>query len=114
MRRALFTSVGLMLVRRRLRRQGGPGAAVALVGLQLFGPSIFRARRVLVWALALTVVGGIVVAALWWWRRGRRSEGIPEPFAPEDQAPWAVPDAGPLVSPEPEASSSSDWAPDAA
>ena len=41
-RRALITSVGLMLVRRKLQRQSGPGAAIALVGLELFGPRILQ------------------------------------------------------------------------
>ena len=74
MRRALVTSIGLMLLRRRLQRQSGPGAAIALVGLQLLGPRILQVRRLLVWALALTIVGGIAVAAVWWWRRGSRPE----------------------------------------
>jgi len=69
-RRAVMTSLALMVLRRRLQRRSGPGAAIALVGLELFGPRILRMRRVLVWVLALTIVGGIVVAAIWWMRRG--------------------------------------------
>ena len=83
-RNALMTSVGLMLLRRRLQRQSGPAAAVALVGLELFGPRILRMRRVLVWLLALTVVGGLVAAAIWWARRGGSADREPAP------APTAV------------------------
>jgi hypothetical protein len=78
-RSALMTSIGLMILRRRLQRRGGPGAAVALVGLELFGPRILRARRVLVWVSALTIVGGIAAAAIWWARRGGRVTSEPAP-----------------------------------
>jgi hypothetical protein len=100
-RRALVTSVGLMLLRRKLQRRGGAPAAVALLGLELFGPRILRIRRLLVWAVALTIVGGIAAAAVWWWRRKGPSpipaEGSPaaqpEPPAPPSAPPAAAPAA---------------------
>jgi hypothetical protein len=107
MRRALVTSVGLMLLRRRLQRQSGPSAAIALIGLQLLGPRILMVRRLLAWALALTIVGGIALAALWWYRRGRRPDVAWEPaLAPEPAG--SVP-LGPDDAPPPP-----DWAPAAA
>ncbi len=107
MRRAFVTSIGLMLLRRRLQRQNGPGAAIALVGLQLLGPRILQVRRLLAWALALTIVGGIALAAIWWWRRDSGSEETWEPvLAPEPAGP--VPAGPDDVSPPP------DWAPAAA
>jgi hypothetical protein len=104
-RRALMTSIGLALVRRKLQRQKGPGAAVALVGLELFGPRILQLRRLLVWALALTIVGGIVVAAVWWWRR---------PGSTATEAPTATPPAGPQPVTDTAEESPTDWAPEAA
>jgi hypothetical protein len=100
-RRALVTSIGLMLVRRRLQKQGGLAAAGALLGLELFGPRILGLRRLLGWVLALTLVGAVVLVALWWLRR-RPPEadavtGGPEwepPLAPTAPADWApAPDA---------------------
>jgi hypothetical protein len=93
-RRALITSIGLMVVRRRLQRQSGPGAAVALLGLELFGPRILQARRLLRWALALTIVGGIAVAAIWWWRRSGSTTPVADP--------WPEPEPEPAAEPEPE------------
>ena len=58
-----------MLLRRRLQRQSGPGAAAALVALELVGPRLFRLRRLALWIMALTIVGGLVAAAIWWWTR---------------------------------------------
>jgi hypothetical protein len=81
-RRALFTWIGLVLVRRKLQRRGGAGAAVGLVALDLFGPAVFRARRLAVWALALTVVGAIAAGVVWWWLRSRRTASGPAPGAP--------------------------------
>ncbi len=108
MRRALVTSIGLVLLRRRLQRQSGPGAAIALLALQLLGPRILHVRRLIVWALALTIVGGIAVAAIWWWRRGGSPEAAWEPaLAPE-------PAGGPVAPGPDEASPPPDWAPAAA
>jgi uncharacterized iron-regulated membrane protein len=81
-RRALVTSIGLVLLRRRLQRQSGPGAAAALVALELFGPRLFRLRRLALWILALTIVGGLVAGAIWWWTRQSSRPGEPAP-APE-------------------------------
>ncbi len=80
-RRALVTSIGLVLLRRRLQRQSGPGAALALVGLELFGPRILRLRRLALWVLALTIVGGLVAAAIWWWTRHDASSVEPPPVS---------------------------------
>ncbi len=77
LRRALVTSIGLVLLRRRLQRQSGPGAAAALVALELFGPRLFKLRRLLLWAVALTIVGGLIAAAIWW--RSRQSGRPDEP-----------------------------------
>jgi hypothetical protein len=105
LRRAVVTSVALMLLRRRLQRQSGPAAAVALLGMELLGPRILGLRRLLMWTLALTIVGGIALGALWWWRRGGGSEPRWEPtLAPE---PPSGPAGGDLVPPP-------DWAPEAA
>ena len=79
-RRTLRTAIGLMVLRRRLQRRGGPAAAVALLGLEILGPNVLRLRRLLVWALALTIVGGIVAAVIWWWLRSSGDE--PEPIPP--------------------------------
>jgi hypothetical protein len=95
-----------MVLRRRLQRQSGPGAAVALIGLELLGPRIFRLRRLLAWAVALTIVGGVALAALWWWRRGGGSEPRWEPSLAPD--PPGGPALGDDLVPPP------DWAPEAA
>src|SRR3972149_1770689 len=63
-RRALVTSIGLVLLRPRLQRRSGPGAAAALVALELFGPRLFRLRRLAMWILALTIIGGLGGAAV--------------------------------------------------
>ena len=81
-RRALVTSIGLVLLRRRLQRRSGPGAAAALVALELFGPRLFRLRRLAMWILALTIIGGLVAAAIWWWMRQHVSSVEP-PSVPE-------------------------------
>ncbi len=83
-RRALVTSIGLVVLRRRLQRQRGPGAAAALVALELFGPRLFRLRRLALWILALTIVGGLVAGAIWWWTRqsNRPVEPPPVPETP--------------------------------
>lgn len=81
-RRALVTSIGLVLLRRRLQRQSGPGAALALVALELVGPRLFRLRRLVLWLLALTIVGLLVAAAIWWWAR-RDAASIEPPSVPE-------------------------------
>jgi hypothetical protein len=81
LRRALVTSVGLMLLRRKLQRQSGPAAAVALVGLELFGPRILLLRRLLLWLVLLTVVGAVVAGAVWWWLRSNAAEPEPIPAA---------------------------------
>jgi hypothetical protein len=94
-RRAVLTSIGLMVLRRRLQRQSGPGAAIALVGLELFGPRIFQARRLVAWALALTIVGGIAVAAIWWWRRNGATTTVAEP----EPEPEPVPEPSPTIVP---------------
>jgi hypothetical protein len=108
MRRALVTSIGLVLLRRRLEKQSGPKAAIALLALQLLGPRIVHLRRMIVWAVALTIVGGIAVAAVWWWRRGRSPEPTWEPaLAPE-------PAGGPVPPDADEASPPPDWGPAAA
>jgi len=98
-RRALITSIGLMVLRRRLQRQSGPGAAVALLGLELFGPRILQARRLLTWALALTIVGGIAVAAIWWWRRGGSTTPVADPWPEPEPAAEPVPEPPPTVVP---------------
>jgi len=79
-RRTLVTAIGLMVLRRRLQRRGGPTAALALLGLEILGPNVLRLRRLLVWVLALTIVGGIAAAVIWWWLRSRGDE--PEPIPP--------------------------------
>jgi hypothetical protein len=68
-RRAAVTSIALLLLRRRLRRSDSLAAPLALVGLDVLGPRVFHLRRVLVWLLALTIVGAIVAGAIWWARR---------------------------------------------
>ncbi len=95
-RKAVMTSLALMVLRRRLQRQSGPTAAVALLGLELLGPRILGIRRLLAWTLALTIVGGIAVAAIWWWRRGARTQSAPEPPA----EPVTVPVRPPAPAPE--------------
>jgi uncharacterized membrane protein len=90
-RRALLTGLGLILLRRRLRRSSGPAAAVGLVALDLFGPRIFHLRRTLAWVLALTIVGALVAAVVWWALRRRR-----------ESSTTAAPDAPPDVAPEPQ------------
>jgi hypothetical protein len=93
-RRTLLTSLGLILLRRRLQRQSGPAAALTLLGLELVGPRILSGRRLFAWALALTVVGGIAAVAIWWWwRRSSKHavSGEPTPAA----TPQATPDAAP-------------------
>lgn len=70
-------------------------AALALVGLDLVGPRLPRLRGLLVWALALTVVGAVAAAAVWWAlrRRGRGDGGDggweppPAPPPPPAQTP---------------------------
>ncbi len=99
-RRAIVTSVGLMLVRRRLQRKSGPMAAVALFGLELFGARILKLRRLLALTLALTIVGAVVVAAIWWWRRGA---GARVAAAPEPPAEPVTVDAP--ISPDPDVES---------
>ena len=83
-RRALVTSIGLVLLRRRLQRQSGPGAALALVALELVGPRLFRLRRLALWILALTIVGGLVAGAIWWWTR-QNAAPVEPPAASETQ-----------------------------
>ena len=89
-RRAIVTSVGLMLLRRRLHRQSGPMAAVALFGLELFGARILKLRRLLVWTLVLTMVGAVVVAAIWWWRRGRGRSPAAAAETPPEAEPVTI------------------------
>ncbi|HEY7380974.1 MAG TPA: hypothetical protein VH572_07175 [Gaiella sp.] len=91
-RRALLTGLGLIVLRRRLRRSSGPAAAVGLVALDLFGPRIFHLRRTLTWVLALTIVGALVAVIVWWALRRRRrpsatavSDAPPDVPAPEPQ-----------------------------
>ena len=94
-----MTTIGLMVLRRRLQQRSGPTAAVALLALELFGPRILRIRRLLAWTLALTIVGGIAVAAMWWWRRGGGTQSAPSSPAPD---PVAAPVRPPAPAPVPE------------
>jgi uncharacterized iron-regulated membrane protein len=94
-RRTLVTTIGLMLLRRKLQRRGGPTAALALLGLEILRPKVLYARRVLTVVLVLTIVGGIVAAVIWWWRRTARNE--PEPIPPT--APPSAPPASPAPAP---------------
>jgi hypothetical protein len=73
-RRAVVTSIALLLLRRRLRRSDSLAAPLVLVAVDMLGPRIFQLRRLLVWALALTIVGGVVAAAAWWVLRRRAAD----------------------------------------
>jgi hypothetical protein len=85
-RRALVTSAALLILRRRLRRSDSLAAPLALVAVDVLGPRIFGLRRLLLWALALTIVGGVVAAAVWWALR-RRSAGEREGAIRREPAP---------------------------
>jgi hypothetical protein len=91
------TSIGLMLLRRKLQRRGGPTAALALLGLEILGPKVLYARRVVTLVLVLTIVGGIVAAVIWWWLRAARNEPEPIPSAAPPDAPPPSPAPVPVA-----------------
>jgi hypothetical protein len=98
-RRAALASIGLILVRRRLRRSQSLAAPLALVALDVVGPRVFlQLRRLAVRALALTIVGCLLAGLVWWSlrRRSRRDAGgvvpVSDPSVSEDGGVELQPD----------------------
>ncbi|MDH5333351.1 MAG: hypothetical protein OEW65_05670 [Thermoleophilia bacterium] len=93
-------TIAWWVIRRRLRRSDNMLAPAGVAALELLGPRVLLARRLLAIAVGLTIVG-LLALGLAWWLLHRRGADDGDDWSYEEPEPDPAPPAVEMDEPAP-------------